>query len=96
MGTNKHRLKQTCNSPTINTNIIKNPDKYVEDYVSNLSKSSIDMSIPTWDLHLLNITTSDAESVGIFRIHHSLGDGTSLMSLLVASTRKVSNSEEVP
>ncbi|KAL5843272.1 hypothetical protein ACOSQ4_009230 [Xanthoceras sorbifolium] len=83
--------------PKLDTiNSIENSDRFVEDYVSNLSKTAIEMSIPMWDLHLLNIRTSDAEAVAVFRIHHSLGDGTSLMSLLLASTRKVSNPEEVP
>lgn len=54
------------------------------------------MSMPLWDLHLLNIKTSDAESVAVLRVHHSLGDGTSLMSLLLACCRKVSDPNEVP
>ncbi|KAI3800586.1 hypothetical protein L1987_28677 [Smallanthus sonchifolius] len=41
-------------------------------------------------------STSDAEAVGIFRIHHSLGDGTSLMSLLLACTPQISNPDAVP
>uniref|UniRef100_A0A2N9H7R3 O-acyltransferase WSD1 C-terminal domain-containing protein n=1 Tax=Fagus sylvatica TaxID=28930 RepID=A0A2N9H7R3_FAGSY len=53
---------------------IKNSDQFVEDYVSNLTKNAMDMSQPLWELHLLNIKTSDAEAVGVFRIHHSIGD----------------------
>ena len=45
---------------------IKNPDQFVEDYVSNLTKNAMDMSQPLWELHLLNIKTSDAEAVGVF------------------------------
>ncbi|KAK0591135.1 hypothetical protein LWI29_036100 [Acer saccharum] len=75
---------------------IDSPDKIVEDYVSNLSKSTIEMSIPLWDLHLLNIKTSYAESMAVYRIHHSLGDGTSLMSLLLASSRKLSDPQALP
>lgn len=72
-------------------------DQFVEDYVYNLSKTTIDRSQqPLWDLHLLNVKTSDAEAVGIFRIHHSLGDGTSLISLLLACTRKISDPEALP
>ncbi|KAJ0085050.1 hypothetical protein Patl1_07737 [Pistacia atlantica] len=82
--------------PELDPNSIDSPDKFVEDYVSNLSKNRIKMSMPMWDLHLLNLKTSDAESVGVFRIHHSLGDGASLMSLFLASTQKVSNPEELP
>jgi len=72
------------------------PDRFVEDYISNFTKTPLDISKPLWELHLLNIKTSNAESVGIFRIHHSLGDGTSLISLLIAATRKTSDPNELP
>ncbi|XP_076955731.1 wax ester synthase/diacylglycerol acyltransferase 11-like [Bidens hawaiensis] len=75
---------------------LDSPDKFLEDYAYNLSKTSIDSSIPMWDLHLLNLKTSQAEAVGIFRIHHSIGDGTSLMSLLLACTRQIDNPDAVP
>lgn len=81
--------------PTLDPNM-DSPDMFVEDYVSNLSKTGISMSIPMWDLHLLNIRTSDAESVGVLRVHHSLGDGTSLMTLFMSCTRKVSDPEALP
>lgn len=71
-------------------------DQYVEDYVFNLSKSSIEKTQPMWDVHLLNVKTSDAEGIAIFRIHHSLGDGTSLMSLLLACTRQISDPQALP
>ncbi|CAL5206473.1 unnamed protein product [Lathyrus oleraceus] len=72
------------------------PDRFVEDYISNFTKTPLDISKPLWELHLLNIKTSTAESVGIFRIHHSLGDGTSLISLLIAGTRKTSDPNALP
>ncbi|KVH89040.1 O-acyltransferase, WSD1, C-terminal [Cynara cardunculus var. scolymus] len=81
--------------PTI-PQTLESPDKFLQDYVYNLSKTSIDSSKPMWDLHLLNLKTSDAVAIGIFRIHHSLGDGTSLMSLLLACTRQISNPDAVP
>ncbi|XP_062120129.1 wax ester synthase/diacylglycerol acyltransferase 5-like [Humulus lupulus] len=74
----------------------ENPDQFLEDYVSHLTTTPIDLSKPLWELHLLNLRTSDAESVGIFRIHHSVGDGASLMSLLLACTRQTSDPEKVP
>ncbi|KAL5571420.1 hypothetical protein UlMin_021017 [Ulmus minor] len=72
------------------------PDEVIENYIYNLTKTSLDKSKPLWDLHLLNIKTTEAESVGIFRVHHSLGDGTSLMSLLLACTRQTSNPQALP
>jgi hypothetical protein len=61
-----------------------------------LTKTPLDISKPLWEFHLLDIKTSNAESVGIFRIHHSLGDGTSLISLLIAATRKTSDPNALP
>ncbi|KAJ0724344.1 putative transferase [Helianthus annuus] len=81
--------------PEIDPNI-EFPDKFVEDYMSNLSRSSIDRSKPLWDLHLLNIKTTDAEGTGVFRFHHSLGDGLSLMTLFLACTRQSSDTEALP
>lgn len=75
---------------------IDSPDQFVEDYISNLTTISMDMSKPLWELHILNIRTSDAEAMGLFKIHHSLGDGISLISLLLACTRKTSDSNSVP
>ncbi|KAB1205029.1 O-acyltransferase WSD1 [Morella rubra] len=72
------------------------PDRFVEDYISNLTTTPLDLSKPLWEVHLLNIKTSDAEAVGVFRIHHSLGDGASLVSLLLACTRKTSDPEALP
>ncbi|KAJ0817307.1 putative transferase [Helianthus annuus] len=81
--------------PEIDPNI-ESADKFVEDYISNLSRSSIDRSQPLWDLHLLNIKTTDAEGTGVFRFHHSLGDGMSLMTLLLACTRQASDTDALP
>ena len=72
------------------------PERFVEDYISNMTKTPLDISKPLWEFHLLNIKTSNAKSIGIFRIHHSLGDGTSLISLLIAVTRKTSDPNSLP
>ncbi|XP_042984585.1 wax ester synthase/diacylglycerol acyltransferase 5-like isoform X2 [Carya illinoinensis] len=81
--------------PELDPNI-EFPDRFVEDYVSNVTRTPLDLSKPLWELHLLNIKTSDAEAVGVFRIHHSMGDGASLISLLLACTRKTSDPEALP
>ncbi|KAL0825598.1 hypothetical protein Bca101_049275 [Brassica carinata] len=75
---------------------IENPDQFLEDYTSNMVFSPIDMSKPLWEMHILNMKTSDAESFLVARFHHSLGDGMSLMSLLVACSRKTSDPESLP
>ncbi|KAG7543937.1 O-acyltransferase WSD1 C-terminal [Arabidopsis thaliana x Arabidopsis arenosa] len=69
---------------------------YVEDYVSRLTMLPLDKSRPLWDMHILNVKTIDAEAVCVIRSHHSLGDGTSLMSLLIACTQKTSHRDTFP
>lgn len=71
-------------------------DKFVEDYLSNLSKTNIPNSKPLWDIHILNVKTSDAEALIIYRIHHSIGDGMSLMALILAHSRQVSDPSALP
>ncbi|KAL9672163.1 hypothetical protein QQ045_028412 [Rhodiola kirilowii] len=70
--------------------MISSGEKFLEDYLHNLSKTGIDMSKPLWEFHILNgvETSSDVKSVGIGRIHHSLGDGTSLMLYFLTFARK--------
>ncbi|XP_050236438.1 wax ester synthase/diacylglycerol acyltransferase 5-like isoform X2 [Mercurialis annua] len=73
------------------------PDQFVEDYISHLTTiPTMDLSKPLWEIHILNIKTSNAQSICVLRIHHSIGDATSLISLLLASTRKTSDSESLP
>ncbi|KAK1403530.1 Diacylglycerol O-acyltransferase [Heracleum sosnowskyi] len=71
-------------------------DKFVEDYLSNLSKTNIPNSKPLWDIHILNVKTLDAEALIIYRIHHSIGDGMSLMALIHAHSRQVSDPSILP
>lgn len=54
------------------------------------------MSKPLWEFLILNIKTSNAESVGIGKFHHSIGDGMSFMSLLLSCSRKTSDPETFP
>ncbi|TYI19363.1 hypothetical protein ES332_A07G160000v1 [Gossypium tomentosum] len=75
---------------------IYSPENFFEDYIYNLSKTSIDKSQPLWDLHLLNLRTSESEAIGVFRVQNSLGDGTSLMSLLLACTRQMNDPLALP
>ncbi|XP_013664165.1 wax ester synthase/diacylglycerol acyltransferase 3 isoform X3 [Brassica napus] len=75
---------------------LENPEDFIEDYCSTIANTSMDMSIPPWEFHVLNLKTSNAESVGIVKFHHSLGDGMSLMSLLLACSRKTSDPNALP
>ncbi|CAN6974423.1 unnamed protein product [Brassica oleracea var. botrytis] len=68
---------------------------FIDDYTSRLTMNPLDRSRPLWDIHILNVKTSDGEAVGVVRTHHTLGDGTSMVSLLLACTHKTPNPNRV-
>lgn len=45
-------------------------------------------SRPLWEIHLVNYPTNDAASFVIFKLHHSLGDGYSLMGALLSCLQR--------
>ncbi|CAI5480792.1 unnamed protein product [Closterium sp. Yama58-4] len=53
-----------------------------------------DASRPLWRVHLVPLP--HGRSAALFRIHHSMGDGVSLMSLLLACTRRTDNPALLP
>ncbi|KAK2371713.1 O-acyltransferase (WSD1) family protein [Trifolium repens] len=64
----------------------------ISEYVSDLcTVSQLSMDKPLWEIHILM-----AHKCIIFRIHHSLGDGISLMSMLLAGCRKLQDPQSLP
>ncbi|KAI3803706.1 hypothetical protein L1987_31866 [Smallanthus sonchifolius] len=64
----------------------------VNDYIANLSVSCpLNTDKPLWEIHILA-----AHKCVVIRFHHALGDGVSLLSLLLTLCRKVNNSEKMP
>ncbi|KAF2321091.1 hypothetical protein GH714_033813 [Hevea brasiliensis] len=67
-------------------------DKIVNDYIADLSSSSpLGCDKPLWEIHMMM-----KQKCAIFRIHHALGDGISLMSMLLAICRKAEDPAAVP
>ncbi|KAG2704539.1 hypothetical protein I3843_05G007900 [Carya illinoinensis] len=64
----------------------------VNEYLADLSTSSgLSEDKPLWEIHLLL-----AHKCVIFRLHHALGDGVSLMSMLLACCRREDDPDAVP
>ncbi|WVZ88749.1 hypothetical protein U9M48_035229 [Paspalum notatum var. saurae] len=77
--------------------VAADPAKAVEDYVASLSTLPMDFSRPLWEIHLLNFpTSSTVAATAVFRFHHSVGDGTSLISFLIASAQSADSPEAPP
>lgn len=86
----------------IDQHIIMHNDPIIQDY--NTDESAIneylaDLSVssplctdkPLWEIHILSV-----HKCIVLRIHHALGDGISLMSLMLTLCRKLDKPDEVP
>ncbi|KAI4989253.1 wax ester synthase/diacylglycerol acyltransferase 11-like [Hordeum vulgare subsp. vulgare] len=72
------------------------PDRAVEDYKTSLPALPMDPSRPLWEFHFLDFPTSEATSTVVIRVHHSMGDGMSLITLLLASARSAADPARLP
>nr|CDM80267.1 unnamed protein product [Triticum aestivum] len=76
--------------------VASDPEKAVEDYVASLSLLPMDRRRPLWEFHFLDFPSSEAASTVVLRLHHSIGDGTSITTLLMAASRSTADPERVP
>ncbi|KAF7020294.1 hypothetical protein CFC21_033410 [Triticum aestivum] len=72
------------------------PEKAVEDYVASPSLLPMDRRRPLWEFHFLDFPTSEAASTTVLRLHHSIGDGMSIITLLMASSRSTADPARLP
>ncbi|CAD6237418.1 unnamed protein product [Miscanthus lutarioriparius] len=74
------------------------PDKALEDYVSSLSTRPMDHSRPLWEVHVLDFPTAEAAAAAAVAlcVHHSVGDGVSMLSLFMACTRSAADPGALP
>ncbi|KAH9289912.1 hypothetical protein KI387_034029, partial [Taxus chinensis] len=66
-------------------------DEFVNDYICNIHLTPLQKCRPLWEFHFLNYNTSSARATLIINMHHSLGDGISLMSLLFCFFTRADN-----
>ncbi|KAK1439939.1 hypothetical protein QVD17_05764 [Tagetes erecta] len=67
-------------------------EEIVNDYIADLTVSSpLSIDKPLWEVHIL-----EAHKCVVLRIHHALGDGISLVSLMLTMCRKRDDLEQTP
>ncbi|KAH9312487.1 hypothetical protein KI387_027522 [Taxus chinensis] len=66
-------------------------DEFVNDYICNIHLTPLQKCRPLWEFHFLNYNTSNARATLIINMHHSLGDGTSLMALVFGCVTRADN-----
>ena len=66
-------------------------DAYFNEYMTNYALQELSQNKPLWEIHIINCPTSNAVGNLIFKIHHSLGDGYSLMGVLISTMTRAHN-----
>lgn len=59
-------------------------DNYFNEYVTSILNARTPQDKPLWEIHLFKYPTSKAATTAIFKLHHAIGDGYSLMSALLS------------
>ncbi|KAL3821462.1 hypothetical protein ACJIZ3_007367 [Penstemon smallii] len=85
-------LKDHVNTPTFPSDMsIEYYDQCFAEYLSNLSTEQLPSHRPLWEIHIIKYPTTNAAANVIFKLHHSLGDGYSLMGALLSCLQRIDN-----
>ncbi|KAM4093423.1 hypothetical protein ACB094_06G115100 [Castanea mollissima] len=66
-------------------------DEYFDDYISKIAMNNFPQNKPLWEVHIVKYPTSNAAGTIIFKLHHALGDGYSLMGALLSNMQRADN-----
>ncbi|XP_019198068.1 PREDICTED: O-acyltransferase WSD1-like [Ipomoea nil] len=66
-------------------------DYCLSEYLTKISMDPFPETRPLWEIHLFRYPTSNAAGNCIFNLHHSLGDGYSLMGALLSCLQRADN-----
>ncbi|KAM3704181.1 hypothetical protein ACJW31_04G156100 [Castanea mollissima] len=86
------KLDEDVNFPIFPTGLLPTSyDEYLEDYISNIAMEHFPQNKPLWEIHVVKYPTSNAAGTIIFKLHHALGDGYSLMGALLSCLQRADN-----
>ncbi|TYH77748.1 hypothetical protein ES332_D04G176200v1 [Gossypium tomentosum] len=66
-------------------------DNHLSNYLSKIAMEQLPHNRPLWNIHIIKYPTSNAAGNLIFKLHHSLGDGFSLMGALLSCLQRADN-----
>ncbi|XP_043687453.1 wax ester synthase/diacylglycerol acyltransferase 4-like [Telopea speciosissima] len=66
-------------------------EEYLQEYLAKIAMEKLPQSRPLWEIHLIKYPTSNAAGTVVFKLHHALGDGFSLMGALFNCLRRADN-----
>nr|GLL34742.1 O-acyltransferase WSD1-like [Ipomoea trifida] len=66
-------------------------DDCLSEYLTKIAMDPFPETRPLWEIHIFRYPTSNAAGNCIFKFHHSLGDGYSLMGALLSCLQRADN-----
>lgn len=70
---------------------VESYDHYFNDYLSKIAMDPLPQTRPLWEIHIIKYPTSNASGSLVFKLHHALGDGFSLMGALLSCLQRADN-----
>ncbi|XP_065873046.1 wax ester synthase/diacylglycerol acyltransferase 4-like [Euphorbia lathyris] len=84
--------KDHIKSPIFSTgNSTKFYDDSFNEYISTIIMEKFPENRPLWEIHIIKYPTKQAAGNIIFKLHHCLGDGFSLMGALLSCLKRADN-----
>ncbi|KAH6780609.1 hypothetical protein C2S52_011846 [Perilla frutescens var. hirtella] len=82
-------LKEHINVPIFPSGMSREYyDECFSDYLSKIATEQLPPNRPLWEIHILKYPTNNAAGNVIFKLHHSLGDGYSLMGAVLSCFKR--------
>ncbi|KAM7498108.1 hypothetical protein LguiA_022522 [Lonicera macranthoides] len=66
-------------------------DEHLNQYLSKIAMDPLPQSQPLWQIHLIKYPTNNSHGNLIFKLHHALGDGYSIIGVLLSCLQRVDN-----
>ncbi|MCD9644488.1 hypothetical protein HAX54_032710 [Datura stramonium] len=66
-------------------------DNCFNEYLTKIAMEQLPQSKPLWEIHIFKYPTTKSSGNLVFKLHHSLGDGFSLMGALLSCLQRADN-----
>ncbi|KAI6693959.1 hypothetical protein NL676_021669 [Syzygium grande] len=80
-----------CFSSPMGTSSPSENDGLLKSYISQIAMQPYPEGQPLWEIHIIQCPTSEAQGTLIFKLHHALGDGYSLVGALLSCLQRADN-----
>ncbi|OWM91051.1 hypothetical protein CDL15_Pgr023384 [Punica granatum] len=80
----KVKLEDHVHVPEFPSSPLSENDDFLQGYFCRLALEPLQQSRLLWEVHMINYRMTEAAGTVVFNLHHSLGDGYSIMGALIS------------